>query len=295
MNLTTEEIITELSMTYSFKMHLIVEGDDDRRFFRSVIKGKESVNVLCAWGAENVMKVILEVEKLMITERIVPTLGIIDRDYRIPLGTMISSPNLISSDSRDIECMMFGSPSLDAVLAEFGSETKIAALGGATKIAHAACIAGKTVGRIRYHAQQLQKGTSFRKLELAKLVDRKTLALEPIKLLKHLNAQQGATGCALPAKAFEQAIEACDTARCERGLTYFQNDLLLCRGHDLMEILAIGFRFLFGSRSATESSRENVESLFRLNYTAHFKATPMAQAIDNWLVRNLVYPPVALV
>jgi hypothetical protein len=62
-----------------------------------------------------------------------------------------------------------------------------------------------------------------------------------------------------------------------------------------MELLAIGFRSLFGSRSAAESSRENVESLFRLNYIAHFRATPMAKSIEAWLAASSVTPHVALV
>ena len=62
-----------------------------------------------------------------------------------------------------------------------------------------------------------------------------------------------------------------------------------------MELLAIGFRSLFGSRTAAESSRENVESLFRLSYVAHFRTTPMAKSIEAWLTSNSVAPQVALV
>lgn len=295
MNQSIEELITELSMTYSFKMHLILEGDDDRKFFKSTLKGKENVNLLCVWGADNVINMIREVDKLRSITRISPTLGIVDRDYRIPLGILLKSSNLIASDARDLECMMFGSPSFEAVLSEFGSERKVAALGGAGSLAAAARASASTVGRMRYHTQHMRSNTSFQKLELSKVVDRKTLAIDSDELIKHLNARQGTNGCRLPAKVIELANDACAKAKCDKGLPYFQHDLLLCRGHDLMELLAVGFRSLFGSRSAAESSRENVESLFRLNYIAHFRATPMAKSIEAWLAANSVAPHVALV
>ena len=295
MNQSIDELITELSMTYSFKMHLIVEGDDDRKFFRSSLKGIDKVNLICVWGADNVMHVIREIDKLRPTARISPTLGVVDRDYRVPLRSLLQSPNLIASDARDLECMMFGSPSFGAVLSEFGSEKKVAALGGPGLIAATAIASASTVGRIRYHVYQLRCGTTFQQLELSRIVDRKTLKIDPDELIKHLNARQGVSGHPLPATATDQAKDACAKARCDKGLPYFQHELLLCRGHDLMELLAIGFRSLFGSRSATESSRENVESLFRLNYTAHFRTTQMAKSIEAWLASNSVSPHVALV
>jgi hypothetical protein len=295
MNQSIEELITELSMTYSFKMHLIVEGDDDRKFFKSSLRGIDKVNLICVWGADNVMHVIREIDKLRPAARISPTLGIVDRDYRIPLGNLLQSPNLIASDARDLECMMFGSPSFEAVLSEFGSEKKVAALGGLKPIAAAAISAASTVGRIRFHVCHTRSGTSFQQLELSRVVDRKTLTIEPDELVRHLNARQGVSGSPLPATAVAQAADSCTKARCEKGQPYFQHDLLLCRGHDLMEILAIGFRSLFGSRSAAESSRENIETLFRLSYIAHFRSTPMANSIEAWLSTNSVSPHVALV
>jgi hypothetical protein len=221
MNQSIEELITELSMTYSFKMHLVVEGDDDRKFFKSALRGKEKVNLLCVWGADNVMHVIREIDRLKSTVRISPTLGIVDRDYRVPLGTLFQSPNLVATDARDLECMMFGSPSFEAVLSEFGSEKKVAARGGAASIAAAARSSASTVGRIRFHTQHLRSGTTFQKLDLSKVVDRKTLAIEPDELVKHLNARQGTTGCTLPAKVVELANDVCAKARCDKGLPYF--------------------------------------------------------------------------
>ncbi len=112
MNMSIEEIITELSMTYSFKMHLLLEGDDDRKFFQAALIGKEKVNFVCVWGADSVTELIRRIDAISAQGVFTPTLGVIDRDYRIALGTLHSSPNLLASDLRDMECMMFGSPHL---------------------------------------------------------------------------------------------------------------------------------------------------------------------------------------
>ena len=137
MNLSVEELITELSMTYSFRMHLLVEGDDDRKFFSAALKGIDKVNVVCCWGADTVSSTIRELDRLRESSPFLPTLGIVDRDYRIPLGLLYASPNLFATDLRDLECMMIGSPVFEAVLTEFGSAKKITAFGGPDAVARA--------------------------------------------------------------------------------------------------------------------------------------------------------------
>ncbi len=295
MNQSIQELITELSMTYSFAMHLIVEGNNDLKFFSSAIKGKEKVNAVCAWGADNVVQIISEIDKISVNPRIAPALGIIDRDYRIPLGNLKQSPNLVITDARDLECMMFDSPSLHAVISEFGSDSKVKAFGGVKSIASTVIASANTVGKIRFHVHQLKKRTSFQRLDLSKIVDKKTLSVDPSELVKHLNARQDAPECQLPATIFDGANDAHAKATCDKGQLYFRHDLLLCRGHDLMELMAIGFRSLFGSRLASESSRDNVESLFRLNSVAHFRATPMAKTIEAWLNSKAISQQIMLV
>lgn len=295
MNMTIEEIITELSMTYSFQMHLIIEGDDDRKFFRSALAGKDKVNFFCAWGADSVMELVRRIDVLREQGEFTPTLGVIDRDYRIALGTLHASPNLLVSDFRDIECMMFGSPAFEAVLSEFGSAAKILALGGASSIAALAMGAASEIGKLRFFSQKAGVAASFKKLEISKLVDRKTLVITAESLVAHLNARQGVEGNPFPTNTIMASTAACAAAKCDQGKPYFTHPLLLCRGHDLMEVLAIGFRSLFGTRSAAESSRENIETLFRLGYVPHFRAAQLGLSLDAWLKKHGLHPQISLV
>lgn len=295
MNISVDELITELSMTYSFRMHLLVEGDDDRKFFSAALKGIDKVNVVCCWGADTVSSTIQKIDRLRKSSQFLPTLGIIDRDYRMVLGILYASPNLLTSDLRDIECMMVGSPAFEAVLSEFGSKKKIDAFGGTDSVVRTTINSASHIGKLRFHSQHKGLNVSFQLLDIKKILDRKTLSIDPKALLNHLNARQGANGSRMTDNDLAVADSSCKDAKCEQKQPYFKHPLLLCRGHDLMEVLAVAFRSTLGSRTAAESSRENIESLFRLSYVAHFRNSQLAISIESWLKSSNLHTTVSVV
>lgn len=295
MNLSVDELITELSMTYSFQMHLLVEGDDDRKFFNSALNGIDKVNVVCCWGADMVSSTIRELDKLRVSSQFLPTLGIIDRDYRTVLGILYASPNLLMSDLRDIECMMIGSPAFEAVLSEFGSAKKVSTFGGVDAVLKTIINSVSHIGKLRFHSQCKGLNVSFQPLDISKILERKSLSIDPMVLLKHLNDRQGANGSRMSGEVLADADSSCLNAMCGQQMSYFQDPLLLCRGHDLMELLAVAFRSTLGSRTASESSRENIESLFRLSYVAHFRNSQLATSIQAWLKSSNLHTTVSVV
>ena len=150
------------------------------------------------------------------------------------------------------------------------------------------------IAELRYHSQFSGIKLSFKMIDIEKLIDKKALTIINSALIPHLNSRQIVNGPCLPKTAIADAAATCKQARCSQGSVYFSDPLLLCRGHDLMEILAIGFRSLFGTRTASESSRENIESLFRLNYSRHFKSSALAQSINTWLRLHALHPQVMI-
>jgi hypothetical protein len=62
--MSKDEVVTELSMTYSFMMHLILEGDDDKQLFESVLHRDQKINIVCVWGADNVGQVIHAIDDI---------------------------------------------------------------------------------------------------------------------------------------------------------------------------------------------------------------------------------------
>lgn len=295
MKMSVDELITELSMNYSCNMHIILEGADDEKLFRSVLEKNEKVNFLSVGGSDSVIELVEGVDAVRLNGGFPPVLGIIDRDYREALGKLPDSVNVLMSDLRDVECMMFGSPVFFTVLSEYGSAQKIQKLGGGESIKSIAVNSAIEIGKLRFYSQQSGLNTSFKKLEIGKLVSGKSMVINGSSALDHLNRRQEAGGRVLPKDAVDSASAACIAVKCNQGKNYFSNDLLLCRGHDLMELMAIGFRSLFGTRSASESSRENVETLFRLGYTAHFRHTKLAKDIEKWLHDHGLHPNPSLI
>ncbi len=290
-----EELITELSMNYSFDLNIILEGNDDKKLFESTICGANRINFICAGGSEYVTTLIEKLDSITDRRRLVPTLGVIDRDYCIPLGKILYSPNLLMTDFRDLECMMINSPSFDIVLKEFGSLEKIKKNGGSSKIEAKAVNAASAIAELRYHSQIQKINISFKKLDIERLLDKKSLEIDSDTLIPHLNSRQSVAGLKISNAAIADARKDCKRALCQSGNAYFSNPFLLCRGHDLMEILAIGFRSLFGTRTPSESTRENIERLFRLNYASHFKSSELAKSINIWLQSHTFYPGVMVV
>jgi hypothetical protein len=286
LDMTIDEVVTELAMASSFYMNLIVEGGDDYKFFTSCIEGVEHVNLMCAWGSENVTKIIEKVDTATHAGTIKPTLGIIDRDYRIPLKNLPGSMNLVYTDFRDLECMMLESRSFANILAELASKDKLNNFGGVNKAKKAIISAAEVIGRVRYYSQAEKINVSFKKLEIDSIICKKTLEIKHGDLIVHLNARQGIDGCAIKQTNYQVFLDAVSKAQCGAGNKYFVNSMLLCRGHDLMEIIAIALRSLLATMQSKESTGEKIEQRFRLSYPAYFKNSGLANEIMSWLARN---------
>lgn len=283
MKMTVEEIITEMTMSYSHAMHLVVEGETDQKLFCSVV-GNNKVNIVCASGSDNVIEIIesIDAEKAAKTIDIL-ALGIIDRDYRIPLGAMPASVNIISTDLRDIECMMVSSPVLGHVLNELGSLNKIEKAGGVVAIRKSISDSCKSVACLRYHSAQTNMNIDFKKLDYETFVSKKDLTVDEIKMLGHISGAQCAGTAKICSKVLAAAKKNCNSGAMVSGKKYFTNDFLLLRGHDLMETLAIGLRSLWGSRKALDSTACIVEGHFRVAYVAEFKSTNLFSGIVAWI------------
>lgn len=295
MNITAEEIVTELSMSYSHTMHLLVEGNTDLKLFQSLIQNPIDVNIIDACGSDTVIaSIALASNARLQNPKIAPILGVIDRDYHHPIGRLNSSPDLIITDLRDVECMMIDSPALDAVLTELGSAQKLLARGGRKQVKETILSACRSLAHLRYLSAVRNMNICFQKIDLEKFVDRRTMTADDAKLVAHLSGLQ-AIDCPRPtSKTLEEAKVACAAAEHPPGIKYFTNELLLIRGHDLMAAVALGLRSLWGSLSAGEANVESIERHFRLAFRAHFHLTSMCSSLLAWLTANALFAKVRL-
>ncbi len=273
-------------MSYSHKLHLVLEGNDDCQLLLSVISNDSAVNTVCVYGADRVIETVNTVESDKKLQNNLKVLGIIDRDYREPLKSLPSSANILISDHRDIECMMVDSPVFAKVLRELGSAEKVKSLGGAAAVRAKIVCASRLIGELRYYSQFSSEHWSFKQLELSKLIDKKTLEIDTKKLVQHLGSLQPAGKAPISMATLSAAQQACKGAKCQKQKNYFSNDYLLCRGHDLMYIFGLALRSFCGSQKAIDSTAERIETLFRVGYGPYFTRSDLFKNIDAWLGLN---------
>lgn len=284
MKMTVDELVTELTMSTSYSTHILVEGYDDIKFFCSALQGYNDVNFLCAWGAEQVMEAVEKInEERSRQKKSIAVLGVIDRDYRIPTGTLPALPNLVVTDHRDLECMMINSPSFAAVLNELGSVEKIKNAGGVDAIRSKMTQVCRVVGELRYFSYAYQHNFSFQQLDYEEFVDKKTLKLDSSKLVAHLSGAQKKDTLQITTHILSQASAACEAAAHPDKSKYFIHDLLVCRGHDLVALFSIGLRSRWGSRKAAEVTVDRLESYLRAAYIAHFPSSDLYKNIIAWI------------
>ncbi len=126
---TSEEIANEIrmrSVNYTGPF-LLVEGSSDVTFFsHHMTMGIE--NIIPAFGWENLVEATIILER----EGSVRILGVVDLDYRGIVATASLPANVVTTDSHDLETMMFSSNAFQKVLRQKSSShtSNIVDLGG---------------------------------------------------------------------------------------------------------------------------------------------------------------------
>lgn len=286
MNMTIEEVVTEMTMSYSHKMHLLLEGDSDVRLLSSMLGDEKSVNFVCVYGGDRVIEAVDKVERDVKLAQSLKVLGIIDRDYRVPLNRLPSSSNILITDHRDIECMMLDSPTFSHVLRDLGSIEKIRVSGGIRVVKQHILNAGKTLGELRYFSQYSKSHWNFKKLDVTKFIDKRTMVVDCEKLVAHVRGLQTSTYKSISADTLSHAKVASDTAKCVKNTKYFAHDFLICRGHDVMAVLGYALRSYCGSISTIESSIERLETLFRVGFLPYSYHTALFKRLKHWVIKN---------
>ncbi len=294
MKMSTDEVVTEIFMCYSHKINLILEGNDDYNFYMSVIENDKMVNPICAYGSERVIEIIEKIESEK-SNKPLKILGIIDRDYLEPLKKLPRSNNILITDYRDLECMMIDSPAFSNIVRELGSKNKIKSIGGTSAVKQHLLHAGKIIGELRYYSQLSGFHWSFQKLDIEKILDKKTMNVDQVKLISHLNAQQNNNITRLTNDVCLKAKHAASFALCQKLSKYFSHDLLICRGHDLMSILNYALRTYCGTLNANEWTVEKLEAVFRIAYVPYFSKTKLHTSINSWINNNSLQKDMVLV
>lgn len=257
--------------------YLITEGSTDKLLYKNfvdeskceVIDGRNKDFALTLLG-------ILE------NSNVYGVLAIVDADFERLEKKLPQSPNILLTDTHDLETMLLQSPALTKLLAEFGSDNKLEEF----VRRHGKCISlilvecGAPLGYLRWVSLKDALALTFEGISFSGFIERETLFVDTTKLIKEV-------------KNKSQKHALLDNALLKRmdELKKDEQDIwqVVC-GHDLVCILSIGLCKALGSCDTKEVTPEIIERSLRLAYEhQYFQSTELYQSILNWEKSNPNY------
>lgn len=253
---------------------LVVEGDDDKRFYNKFADDNKC-NITIAYSKLYAIATLSILEQRSIGGILV----IVDADFDILEGKTFASPNILFTDTHDLETMIIKSPALEKVLSEFGSENKIAQFkqifNKDLRPLLLAC--GTSIGYLRWVSIQKVFSLKFENLEFSKFLDKDKLVIDETKLIKTVKD-----------KSLRHDISDDQIKLSIQELRRDDHDKWhVCCGHDLTNILSIGLHRAIGTNNTGEVTQTIIEKCLRLAYeNAHFQQTHIYFSIKNWEKAN---------
>lgn len=180
---TIGDVVAEMLMTRSVfgGSLLVLEGDDDAKFWKARSRGKAACQVVLAGGKRTAIGALVKIYGLSQ----VGIIAIVDDDYDSLLGRSLPLPHIIPTETCDIEALMLKSTALESIVFELGDETKISLIErteGRT-IREAITSRALIFGQLRYLNVLNSWNVSFEKMSPFRFVDIATWGFERAAIL----------------------------------------------------------------------------------------------------------------
>ena len=257
---------------------LVVEGDSDARVYGRFVDDK-SCMVVPAHGKSNVLIAMGILEK----DGILGVIAIVDSDFSALDEAVQENPNVFKTDTHDLETMILYSPALDTVLAEFGSPRHIKRLG--KPVRELLLSVALPIGYLRWISSSKQDNLSLR--------------LKEMTFGRIIRTHNGGMSADIDVMLSEVKIQSENSPFDENDLRDRIVELLrkkqhdpwhVCRGHDMIHILTIGLRLVFGNRQAKRVTYEQVDGIMRIAFGfTEFSRTELSQLLREWEEVNHEY------
>jgi len=275
---TAEEIANEIRMkcVYNTGPFMLVEGSSDVTFF-SCHTRINIENIIPSFGWGNVTEAIAILE----SEGYNSIIGVIDLDYRGVIEYPDLPNNVVFTDSHDIETMMFCSPAFIKVLKQKSSIKKIQLYpNGMSGVKKKILNLSQPIGILRFYSQFRGNIYSFNNIDMHKFIDSKLLLFTTHRFLSHLRG--------IHSKNSSINEDTLKNATSEfKKIPALRNHFRLCCGHDLMEIMSIGLKSLWGSYNSREISGSSLEKSFILAYSHEmFRRSNLFKEMNSWFLSN---------
>ncbi len=253
---------------------LLVEGGSDKTFYERFVD-KLACELVSVSGKPSSKLRVIDVLKILEKSSFQGVLAIVDADFERLETFLYSSPNLLRTDTHDLETMLINSPALNKVVAEFGSGEKIAQFNRDVRLA--LLETGISVGYLLWISQCDGLNLTFEGITFSKFINDQTIQIDEVKLIREL-------------KNKSQAFSLKDEDLQQRLMTEKSNNhdpWQVCCGHHLVEILSLGLRKAIGSNKAADVELNSLERNLRLAYEeVFFRDTKLYLDIRIWESNN---------
>lgn len=153
---------------------LLVEGRSDKIFYERFVD-KTLCELIVTSGKPSSKQRAIEILNILEKSSFQGILAIVDADFDSLQTLLHSSPNLLRTDTHDLETMLIKSPALEKVLNEFGSEEKITKFN--KDIRNTLLKTGISVGYLLWISQCDGLNLTFDSIKFSRFVDSKLCKL----------------------------------------------------------------------------------------------------------------------
>jgi hypothetical protein len=279
--ISATRLVTKIKMLQNgktSKCFLIVEGTTDFRLYGKFID-QRTCEVIIGDSKSNVVGCI----ELCHHEKMQGVIGIVDADF-LRLEARTSLPkNLFLTDYHDLECMLINSDAYEDILSEYANRSKYLRFEERKKKSAKTIALENTakIGYLRWYSLLYNMGLKFSNLDFNVFVNQTELEIDIKKLTDYVLIQSKKQGI-LKAENIIKEVEKLVNKK--------RNLWDVCCGHDLIEVLSIGFTHIFGDYNAKNLFSGNLEGSFRLAYEYHYFArTELYHFLENWQKENSNY------
>lgn len=273
------DVANEISMRRSLEKgaFVVVEGVTDYRLYGK-FTNVEECRLAIAYSKSNVLMTVKEMAKdrgdLLVS-------GIVDADYERLDGTRHSLP-IFPTDTHDVETMIFKSPALDNILWEYGDQDRLRDFQekrgkDVRSVLLEACY---PIGLLMYLSLRNNYELSFRDLDHCGFIHSSTLVVDLEKMVDCIYSQSNF------AKEKKKVIMRALRQELGKRMDPWQ----VCRGHDMVDVLILGFKHIFGSYNSRSLNHGSLSGSLRLAYHKdHFHDTELFMSLDRWGQDRNVY------
>ncbi|OUL25412.1 hypothetical protein BV372_28025 [Nostoc sp. T09] len=253
---------------------VLVEGGSDKTFYERFIDTLACKLITVSGKPSSKLRVIAVLE-ILEKSSFQGILAIVDADFDRLTTLSYSSPNLLRTDTHDLETMLIKSPALNKVISEFGSEDKISQFSRDIRLT--LLETGMTLGYLLWISQSDGLNLTFDGITFSKFIDEQTLQIDELKLIREV-------------KNKSQAFSLKDEDLQQRLIMQKKNSHApwqVCCGHDLVELLSFSLRKTIGSNKPSDVEPISLERNLRLAYEAvYFRQTHLYLEICAWKSNN---------